>query len=56
MCFVAGIHNLHGMPGILGALAGVFMALLATPERYGSPEKHSPPPISSPFPPPFLFL
>ncbi|XP_028358696.1 ammonium transporter Rh type B isoform X1 [Phyllostomus discolor] len=30
-----GIHNLHGMPGILGALLGVLVAGLATHEAYG---------------------
>ncbi|XP_035134943.3 ammonium transporter Rh type B [Callithrix jacchus] len=30
-----GVHNLHGMPGVLGALLGVLMARLATHEAYG---------------------
>ncbi|XP_004388537.1 ammonium transporter Rh type B [Trichechus manatus latirostris] len=30
-----GVHNLHGMPGILGALLGVLVAGLATHEAYG---------------------
>ncbi|KAJ6652754.1 hypothetical protein lerEdw1_010902 [Lerista edwardsae] len=30
-----GVHNLHGMPGVLGAFLGVLMASLATPEIYG---------------------
>jgi len=31
----AGIGNLHGIPGIIGGLAGVFAALDATPNNYG---------------------
>uniref|UniRef100_A0A8C6FUK1 Ammonium transporter Rh type B n=1 Tax=Moschus moschiferus TaxID=68415 RepID=A0A8C6FUK1_MOSMO len=30
-----GVHNLHGMPGALGALLGVLVAGLATHEAYG---------------------
>ncbi|XP_053133189.1 ammonium transporter Rh type B isoform X2 [Hemicordylus capensis] len=30
-----GVHNLHGMPGVLGALLGALVAVLATPEIYG---------------------
>uniref|UniRef100_A0A0P6JW50 Ammonium transporter Rh type B n=1 Tax=Heterocephalus glaber TaxID=10181 RepID=A0A0P6JW50_HETGA len=30
-----GVHNLHGMPGILGALLGVLVTALATHEAYG---------------------
>ncbi|XP_017365498.1 ammonium transporter Rh type B isoform X1 [Cebus imitator] len=30
-----GVHNLHGMPGVLGALLGVLVAGLATREAYG---------------------
>ncbi|XP_013927299.1 PREDICTED: ammonium transporter Rh type B-A-like isoform X2 [Thamnophis sirtalis] len=30
-----GIHNLHGMPGLLGALLGALVAALATPDAYG---------------------
>ncbi|XP_003795302.1 ammonium transporter Rh type B [Otolemur garnettii] len=30
-----GVHNLHGMPGILGALLGALVAGLATHEAYG---------------------
>ncbi|XP_017708037.1 PREDICTED: ammonium transporter Rh type B isoform X2 [Rhinopithecus bieti] len=31
----SGVHNLHGMPGVLGALLGVLVAGLATHEAYG---------------------
>ncbi|XP_004714766.1 ammonium transporter Rh type B [Echinops telfairi] len=30
-----GVHNLHGMPGILGALLGVLVTALATHDAYG---------------------
>lgn len=30
-----GVHNLHGMPGVLGALLGALVAWLATHEAYG---------------------
>ncbi|KAL8184324.1 UNVERIFIED_CONTAM: hypothetical protein K2H54_013486 [Gekko kuhli] len=30
-----GVHNLHGMPGVLGALLGVLVTALATHETYG---------------------
>ncbi|XP_022107423.1 ammonium transporter Rh type B-like isoform X2 [Acanthaster planci] len=30
-----GVHNLHGMPGILAAFAGAIAAATATKERYG---------------------
>ncbi|XP_006232693.2 ammonium transporter Rh type B isoform X1 [Rattus norvegicus] len=30
-----GVHNLHGMPGLLGAILGVLVAALATHEAYG---------------------
>ncbi|XP_067425696.1 ammonium transporter Rh type B [Emydura macquarii macquarii] len=30
-----GVHNLHGMPGILGALLGALVAALATQDVYG---------------------
>uniref|UniRef100_A0A8C3WDW6 Ammonium transporter Rh type B n=1 Tax=Catagonus wagneri TaxID=51154 RepID=A0A8C3WDW6_9CETA len=30
-----GVHNLHGMPGVLGALLGVLVAGLATRDAYG---------------------
>ncbi|XP_005411732.1 PREDICTED: ammonium transporter Rh type B isoform X1 [Chinchilla lanigera] len=30
-----GVHNLHGMPGVLGALLGVLVTVLATHEAYG---------------------
>lgn len=30
-----GVHNLHGMPGVLGALLGVLVAGLATHDSYG---------------------
>jgi len=32
----AGIHNLHGMPGVIGGLASVFSSLLATERLYGN--------------------
>uniref|UniRef100_A0A8C6LTT4 Rh family B glycoprotein n=1 Tax=Nothobranchius furzeri TaxID=105023 RepID=A0A8C6LTT4_NOTFU len=31
-----GVHNLHGMPGILGAIVGAVTASLATKEVYGN--------------------
>lgn len=30
-----GIHNLHGMPGVMGAIGGAFSALAAGDESYG---------------------
>jgi len=30
-----GVHNLHGMPGVLAGLAGIVMAALASEENYG---------------------
>uniref|UniRef100_A0A673N3Z8 Ammonium transporter Rh type B-like n=1 Tax=Sinocyclocheilus rhinocerous TaxID=307959 RepID=A0A673N3Z8_9TELE len=30
-----GIHNLHGMPGVLGAVVGAVTAALASPDVYG---------------------
>lgn len=30
-----GVHNLHGMPGILGAIVGAVTAALATEDIYG---------------------
>ncbi|NXD29274.1 RHBGB protein, partial [Spelaeornis formosus] len=30
-----GVHNIHGLPGILGALLGTLLALLATADTYG---------------------
>ena len=30
-----GVHNLHGMPGILGAVAGAIAAGFATVDVYG---------------------
>lgn len=32
---VCGVHNLHGMPGILGGVAGAISAASATDEKYG---------------------
>jgi len=29
-----GVHNLHGMPGVLAALFGALMAILATETSY----------------------
>ncbi|XP_029436656.1 ammonium transporter Rh type B [Rhinatrema bivittatum] len=31
-----GVHNLHGMPGVMGALIGAIVASLATAEIYGA--------------------
>jgi len=31
-----GIHNLHGMPGVMGGIAGMIMAALANEEVYGN--------------------
>ena len=31
-----GVHNLHGMPGVLGALVGVIIAALATKDQFGT--------------------
>jgi len=31
-----GVHNLHGMPGVLGALVGALASALATDEIYGT--------------------
>jgi hypothetical protein len=31
-----GVHNLHGMPGILGGLLSVLLCWMATPSTYGS--------------------
>ena len=30
-----GVHNLHGMPAIIGAVLSCIMAALATVESYG---------------------
>ncbi|NXT72591.1 RHBGA protein, partial [Chaetops frenatus] len=30
-----GVHNIHGLPGILGALLGTLLTLLATADTYG---------------------
>lgn len=30
-----GVHNLHGMPGVLGAIVGAVTAALATKDVYG---------------------
>lgn len=30
-----GVHNLHGMPGVMGAIVGAVTASLATKEIYG---------------------
>ena len=32
-----GIHNLHGMPGLLGGLAGIIASTIATESKYGAP-------------------
>lgn len=31
-----GIHNLHGMPGLIGGLASVVVTAVATPATYGA--------------------
>ncbi|XP_037072671.1 ammonium transporter Rh type A-like isoform X2 [Pollicipes pollicipes] len=31
-----GVHNLHGMPGILASTVGAIMAAMASPEQYGA--------------------
>jgi len=31
-----GVHNLHGMPGVLGGISGIFCALVADDSVYGS--------------------
>jgi len=33
---VCGVHNLHGMPGVLGGISGAIAAAAATTEVYGS--------------------
>jgi len=33
---VCGVHNLHGMPGVIGAVAGAISAAGASTEEYGS--------------------
>jgi ammonium transporter Rh len=30
-----GVHNLHGMPGVLAGLIGALMAAIATEKEYG---------------------
>lgn len=30
-----GVHNLHGMPGVLGAIVGAVTAALASTDVYG---------------------
>ncbi|XP_032938451.1 ammonium transporter Rh type B [Catharus ustulatus] len=32
---MCGVHNIHGLPGILGALLGTLLTLLATADTYG---------------------
>jgi len=29
-----GVHNLHGIPGLLGALISIILAAIATEEEY----------------------
>jgi len=31
-----GVHNLHGMPGLLGGIASIFTVLFASVSNYGS--------------------
>ncbi|KAG7469560.1 hypothetical protein MATL_G00130200 [Megalops atlanticus] len=42
-----GVHNLHGMPGVLGAIVGAITAALATEEVYGEGMKDVFPDVSS---------
>ena len=35
-----GVHNLHGMPGIISAIAGIVLAAMATEDIYG-PRYHT---------------
>lgn len=30
-----GVHNIHGLPGVLGTLVGTLLAGLATADAYG---------------------
>lgn len=32
-----GVHNLHGLPGILGGIAGIIVTAIKTEERNGHP-------------------
>ena len=34
-----GVHNLHGLPGILGGLLSILMAAIANEEDYGGKDK-----------------
>ena len=34
-----GVHNLHGMPAVIGAILSCIMAGLATKEAYGDSEE-----------------
>uniref|UniRef100_A0A4W4G028 Ammonium transporter AmtB-like domain-containing protein n=1 Tax=Electrophorus electricus TaxID=8005 RepID=A0A4W4G028_ELEEL len=45
-----GVHNLHGMPGILGAIVGAITSLAATKEHYGNGLTAVFPKITSDFP------
>ena len=31
-----GVHNLHGMPGVMGLILSIIMAAVATEEEYGN--------------------
>ena len=35
ICDTCGVHNLHGMPGVLGAIASVVGAAVASRNEYG---------------------
>ena len=36
---IGGVHNLHGLPGVISGIASAIVAAYATPELYGGHEK-----------------